>query len=74
MKTTATLWIVTNEDGNVTGDADRQTAIDRMMQQYGGERLDVKEVFIPISRPADYIASITVRSEIDDDRFIHHTA
>jgi hypothetical protein len=71
MKTSTMLWIVFNEDGDVTADQDRDTAIQRMTDQFGGERLDVMEVAIPIKRPADYLASITVRPEIDDDRFIH---
>ena len=73
MKTYTTLYVVTNEDDNVTADADREVALKRMVDQYGGQHLDMMEVAIPKKRPADYLKSIKVRDGIDDDRFIHKT-
>lgn len=71
MTTHTTLFVVTNEDGNVTADADRQTAINRMLEQYGGSNLNVMDVAIPVKRPNEYLQSITVRPEMDDDRYVH---
>ena len=71
MTTHTTLFVVTNEDGNVTADADRQTAINRMLEQYGGSNLNVMDVAIPVKRPNEYLQSLTVRPDMDDDRYVH---
>lgn len=58
--TLETLFVVFNEDGNVTADSDRDTAISRMNDDYGGAELRVIEVTLKVPRPKDYLASITL--------------
>lgn len=59
----ATLWVVTNEDGNVTADEDRDTAIERMSEDYGGQTLRVTEMTVKIPRPRDAQAELTLPIE-----------
>lgn len=59
----ADLYIVTNEDGNVTADEDRDTAIERMSEDYGGQTLRVTEMTIKIPRPRDAKANLTLPIE-----------
>lgn len=58
-----TLFLVTNEDGDVTADMDRDAAIERMNDDYGGEILRVVEMKVKVPRPRDYVASITLPEE-----------
>lgn len=62
----AILWVVINEDGDVTADADRDTAIERMRDDYGGDRFRIIETIIKTPRPKDYLAHITL--DADDGR------
>lgn len=57
------LYIVTNEDGNVTADEDRDTAIERMSEDYGGQTLRVTEMTVKIPRPRDAQAELTLPIE-----------
>lgn len=59
----ATLWVVTNEDGDVTADSDRDTAIERMTDEYGGATLRVTKMTIKIPRPRDAQAELTLPVE-----------
>jgi hypothetical protein len=59
----ATLYIVINEDGDVTADADRETAIERMRNDYGGDTFRIIEMEIKTPRPKDYIASLILNDE-----------
>ena len=59
----AILYVVSNEDGNVTADDDRDTAIERMCNNYGGQTLRVLELKLRIPRPADTKTEITLPVE-----------
>lgn len=59
----ADLYIVTNEDGDVTADSDRDTAIERMADEYGGATLRVTKMAIKIPRPRDAQAELTLPVE-----------
>lgn len=59
----ATLYIVINEDGDVTADADRETAIERMRNDYGGDTFRIIEMEIKTPRPKDYVASLILNDE-----------
>lgn len=58
-----TLYVCTNEDGDITADMDRDAAIERMRDYYGGEILRVIEMKVKVPRPRDYVASITLPDE-----------
>ena len=54
------LFIVSNEDGNLTADVDRPRAIKRMADDYGGSILRVMRLTVKVPRPRDYLASIVL--------------
>lgn len=68
-ETTEIVWmeteffIVTNEDGNVTGDEDRDAAIERMADEYGGQTLRVTRTMIRVPRPRDAQAELSLPVE-----------
>lgn len=64
------FYLASNESGDVTGDADRKTAIDRLESQYGGENVTVSVLSVTVPRPAGYLEAIVVRDVIDDG-YIH---
>ena len=64
------FYLATNAEGDVCGDEDRNTAVKRLQDQYGGETITVSTLKVMVPRPAGYVASIIVRDEIDDD-YIH---
>lgn len=55
-----TLYVVYNEDGDMTADTDRDEAIERMNDTYGGEQVRVVEIRVEVPRPKDLQASITL--------------
>lgn len=55
-----TLWVIYNEDGNMTADTDRDLAIERMNDEYGGQTLRVIEMTVKVPRPVDLKASMTL--------------
>lgn len=59
----AELFIVTNEDGNVTADSDRDSAVERMNDEYGGQTLRITKMAIKIPRPRDAQAELTLPVE-----------
>ncbi len=65
-----TFYLATNEVGNICGDVDRQTAVDRLESEYGGELITISVLHVTVPRPEGYLASIVVRDEIDDT-YIH---
>lgn len=58
-----TLWLITNEDGDITADMDRDAAIERMNDDFGGATLRVIEMKVKVPRPSDIVASITLPEE-----------
>jgi|GEM_PF-4288816 len=58
-----TLWMAYNEDGNIVGDEDRDNAIERLRDDFGGEHIRVIEMKVKVPRPRDYVASITLPEE-----------
>lgn len=58
--TETTFFLCYNEDGNVTGDEDRDAAIYRMNDEYGGQTLRVIEMTVKVPRPVDLKASMTL--------------
>ena len=68
--TTETEWaeteffMVTNEDGNVTGDEDRDTAIERMRDDYGGDILRVTRMTIKVPVPKEATATMVLPEDV----------
>ncbi len=60
---TTTLFLAFNEDGDVAADADRDTAIDRLKDEYGGNFCRVVEMKVAIPNFVDMHASFTVPAE-----------
>ena len=56
------LFIVSNEDGDVVADMDRDAAIKRMEEEYGGGLLRVEAFNVKVPRPGNYLASIIRQS------------
>ena len=54
------------EEGNVTGDEDRQTALDRMTDTFGGEKITVSQLMVRVPQQANYLESIILRHDVDD--------
>lgn len=60
-----TLFLCINEDGDITADMEKELAIQRMDDLFGGERY-VVEMTIKVPRPSGYLESIiTVPLEED---------
>ena len=57
------IYLVTNEDGDVTADSDRDAAIERMTDDYGGAIFRVTKMTIKIPRPRDAKAELTLPVE-----------
>lgn len=55
-----TLYVVWNEDGDVTADTDRDTAFERMRDDVGGNEHRCVEMTIKVPRPVDLKASMTL--------------
>lgn len=45
------LWLVANEDGDITADTDRDAAIERMNDDFGGEFLRAFQIKVRVPRP-----------------------
>ena len=60
-----TFYLATNEDSNVCGDNDRQTAIERLLRRRADNGLSAQR---EVPRSADYIASIIVREGLNNGR------
>lgn len=52
------LYLVTNEDGDVVADMDRDAAIERMEKEYGGGLLRVECFIVKVPRPGNVMAAI----------------
>lgn len=55
-----TLYVVYNEEGDMTADTDRDTALERMNDEYGGNVYRVIEMTVKVPRPVDVKASMTL--------------
>lgn len=56
----ATLYIVYGEDGAVTADVDRSTAIERYVDECGNEYTGVLEMILNTPDPQDRQATLTI--------------
>lgn len=56
----ATLYVVWNEDGDMTADTDRDTAFKRLNDDFDGHELRCIEMTISVPRPVDLKVSITL--------------
>lgn len=57
---TATLYVCYNEDADMTADTDRDSAIERMRDDWGGEQIRVIEMTVRVPRPKDLTVSVTL--------------
>lgn len=55
-----TLYVVYNEEGDMTADTDRNAALERMNDEYGGNVYRVIEMTVKVPRPVDVKASMTL--------------
>lgn len=55
-----TLYVVYNEEGDMTADTDRNAALERMNDEYGGNVYRVIEMTVKVPRPVDLKASMTL--------------
>ena len=60
---TATFFLAFNEDGDVSGDMDRDTAIERLRDEYGGNFCRVVEMTLTIPEFRDIPASFVIPPE-----------
>ena len=61
-----TLYLVVNEEGEITADVDRAVAIERMADDHGGEVLRVVAVTVRIPAYRDQQVTLTLPSGTND--------
>lgn len=55
-----TLFLAYNEDGDVVGDMDRDAAIERIRDDFGGEHVRVIKMAVKVPVPRDPEATLTI--------------
>lgn len=66
------LFLVSNEEGDVVADMDRDAAVERMEKEYGGGLLRIETFKVKVPRPSNYLASI-IRWADDDTPIVPET-
>lgn len=60
---TTTIFLAFNEDGDIAADQDRDTAIERLRDDFGGDFLRVIEMTVTLPDLADIQATFTVPAD-----------
>ena len=60
---TATLFVAFNESGDVAADQERDVAIERLRDDFGGDHFRVVEMTLTLPAPVDIQATATIPAD-----------